>query len=109
MREQIIIANEGGQGIELAGAQITNRHRLQFHFGIDRRRQQSTVKGAQRAAIGGGAFREHQQRMFLLQMAGHLFTNQLAVARTATDEQAAGLGRQPARHGPGTHFGLGQE
>lgn len=109
VRQQIIIANERCQCVGLTVAHITNRHRLQFHLGVDRRRQKATVKGAQRTAIGSRAFREHQQRMCLLQVARHLFADQLAVTRTATDKQAAGLGRQPARHRPGAHFGLGQE
>jgi len=67
------------------------------------------MKGAQRTAIGGGAFREHQQRMLLFQVAGHLFADQLTVARPTTDKQAASLGRQPTRHRPGAHFGLGQK
>ncbi len=67
------------------------------------------MEGAQGLAIGGGAFRKHQQRMLLLQVPGHLLANQLAVTRTAADKQAAGLGSEPAGHGPGADLGLGQK
>ncbi|MNC32904.1 hypothetical protein D3C75_812790 [compost metagenome] len=109
VREQIIVANERCQRARLAVTHITDRHRLQRHFGVDGGGQQATMEGAQRTAIGGGAFREHQQWVGLFQMAGHLLADQLAVTRAATDEQAAGFGRQPAGHRPGAHFGLGQE
>ncbi len=79
VREQIIIANKGRQRVDLAVAQIPNRHRLQRHIRIDRAGQQAPVERAQAATVGGGAFGEHQQGVLLFQMTGHLLANQLAV------------------------------
>ena len=44
VREQIIIANKGRQRVDLAVAQIPNRHRLQRHIRIDRAGQQAPVE-----------------------------------------------------------------
>ncbi|MNJ69653.1 hypothetical protein D3C77_660270 [compost metagenome] len=67
------------------------------------------MEGAQGTAAGGSAFREDQQRPGKAQLPGDLFTQALAVAPAAADEQGAGLFRQPAGHRPVAHFGLGQE
>ncbi|MNQ91981.1 hypothetical protein D3C85_1073830 [compost metagenome] len=109
MRQQVIVANERRQRARFAVTHITNRHRLHGHFGVDGGGQQAAVESTQRTAIGSGAFGEHQQRVCLFQVTGHLLADQLAVTRATADKQAAGLGRQPAGHRPGAHFGLGQE
>ena len=67
------------------------------------------MEGAQGAAIVSGAFGKQQQWTTVLEIALQLLIEPLAIAGTATDEQRAGLVRQPAGQWPAAYFGLGQE
>ncbi|MNN17188.1 hypothetical protein D3C81_1303620 [compost metagenome] len=109
VRHQVIIANERRNRISFAITQVLDSHRLHRHPLIDGSCQQSTVEGTQLAAIGGGAFREDQQRPGVAQLLADLLSQTLAVATAATDEQRAGFIRQPAGYWPVAYFGLGQK
>ena len=96
VRNQVVIANERCNWINLTTAPVLNRHRLQWGSAINGAGQQAAVEGAQAAAIGSGAFREDQQRQGIAQLLADLLAQALGVTATAADEQRPGLLGKPA-------------
>ena len=106
---QLIVADEGCDGVPFAVASITDGDRLHRSPCIDGAGEEPRMEGAHLLSIGRGAFGEDQQMAPLEQVRGQLPIDQRRVAASTANEQRAGRLGEPTQRGPGADLGFGKD
>lgn len=110
MRQELIIANEGGMRMQgIMFIPVTDKHRLQRDLCLHGSTKELVEKPFQTMTICRCAFRKEQDIAAFAQMPRQLVRHLSGITSPTLDKQCSGNPGEPANHRPPGHFCLGQE